>query len=101
MFLGGIYPNRGDAFTFVDALIVAGIAILVVFVVLIVIIFVCYGAQKGVEKIECKTSIKPRPENKLLEEDEDAVVAAITATIDFHKETGKDARLVSITKVEE
>jgi len=97
----GIYPNRGDAFTIVDSLIVSAIAILVVFVVLIIIILICGGFSKGIDKIEELTEIKPRPENKLLEEDEDAVAAALVATIDFNKETGKDARLVSITKLED
>lgn len=100
MFLG-IYPNRGEGFTIVDSLIVSAIAIAVVFIVLIIIILVCGGFQKGIEKVECATEIKPKPENKILEEDEDAVAAALVATIDFYKETGKDARLVSIEKIEE
>lgn len=99
--INGVYPNRFENFTIVDSLIVAAIAILVVFVILIVIILVCAGFQKGIEKVEVATEIKPRPENKLLEEDEDAVAAALVATIDFNKETGKDARLVSIEKIEE
>jgi DNA gyrase subunit B len=39
--------------------------------------------------------------NKLLEKDEDAVVAVLTASIDFHKETGKGSRVVSVTRIEE
>lgn len=101
MIFGGVYPHRGDEFTIVDSLIVSGIAIAVVFVVLIVIILVCGAFQKGIDKVDACTRILPKEENKLLEEDEDAVVAALTATIDFHKETGKDARLVSIKKIED
>lgn len=97
----GVYPNRGLDFSLTDSLIVSGIAILVVFVVLIIIIAVCGGFAKGIEKVEAMTEIKPKPENKILESDEDAVVAALVATIDFHKETGKDARLVSIKKLED
>jgi len=97
----GVYPNRGSNFTIVDSLIVAAIAIAVVFIVLIVIILVCGGFQKGIEKIDAKTKILPKEENKLLEEDEDAVAAALAATIEFNKETGKDARLVSIKKIED
>lgn len=99
--INALYPNRGENFNLTDSLIVAGIAIVVVFVVLVIIILVCGGFQKGIEKVECKTQIKPRPENKILESDEDAVVAALVATIDFNKETGKDARLVSIEKLED
>lgn len=99
--LEGLYPNRGANFSIVDSLIVSGIAILVVFVVLTIIIVICGVFQKGITKVECKTQIKPRPENSLLNEDEDAVVAALTATIEFNKETGKDARLISIKKEDE
>lgn len=101
MIFSGIYPNRFENFTILDALIVSGIAILVVFIVLVIIILVCGGFQKGINKYETMTEIKPKPENKILEEDEDAVIAALVATIDFNKETGKDARLVSITKIKE
>jgi len=97
----GVYPNRYENFGLLDSLIVSGIAILVVFIVLIIIIIACGGFQKGIEKIECKTQIKPRPENQILEDDEDAVAAVLVATIDFNKETGENARLVSVTKVEE
>mgnify|MGYP003297721601 CR=1 FL=1 len=99
--INGVYPHRFEDFTIVDSLIVSAIAILVVFIVLIIIILICSAFQKGMEKVELATEIKPRPENKILEEDEDAVAAALVATIDFNKETGKDARLVSIEKVEE
>lgn len=101
MILNGIYPNRGENFSIVDSLIVSGIAILVVFIVLIIIILACGGFKKGIDKVEEKININPRPENEILKTDEDAVVAALVATIDFNKETGKDARLVSIEKVEE
>ena len=46
-------------------------------------------------------NILPRKENAILASDEDAIVAALTAVIDFHKETKKDARIVSITRIEE
>ena len=38
--------------------------------------------------------------SKLLETDKDAVVAALVATIEFNKETGKDAKLVSIKRID-
>lgn len=81
-----------------DSLIVSGIAILVVFAVLLVIILISGGFQKGLSTVEKKMKILPKPENKILDEDPDAAVAALVATIDFHKETGKNARLVSITR---
>jgi len=99
--ISALYPNRGVNFSVVDSLIVSAIAIVVVFVVLIIIIAVCGGFQKGIEKVEATTQINPRPENKILETDEDAVAAVLAATIEFNKETGKDARLVSITKLED
>jgi len=96
----GVYPTD-KPFGVVDALIVALIAILIVFAALIVIILICSLVSKGVDKAEERTMIKPRPENKILEEDEDAVVAALVATIDFNKEFKKDAHLVSIKKIGE
>ena len=51
--------------------------------------------------VDKKTNINPRKENSLLNDDEDAVAAALVATIDFYKEYKKDARLVSIRRVEE
>ena len=45
-------------------------------------------------------NILPKEENKLLETDKDAVVAALVATIEFNKETGKDAKLVSIKRID-
>lgn len=83
-----------------EALLIALIAIIIVFLVLGIIIFVTYLFQKGVDVVERKTQIKPRKENQILNEDEDAVVAVLAATIDFYKETGKDARVISIKKVD-
>ena len=84
-----------------DSLLIALIAILIVFLVLIVIILVVSVIQKGVDVVEKKTSIMPRKENEILNEDEDAIVATLVATIQFHKDTGKNARVISIKKVEE
>ena len=51
--------------------------------------------------INKKTNINPRIENKLLDEDEDAIVATIVASMDYYRETKKHAKLVSITREEE
>jgi len=87
--------NVGEAF------LVALVAILIVFMVLAVIIFVTWVMQKGMEKIDAKTNILPRDENKILSEDENAVAAALVATMEFYRETGKDVRIVSIKRIED
>ena len=87
--------NVGEAF------LVALVAILIVFMVLAIIIFVTWVMQKGMEKIDAKTNILPRDENKILSEDENAVVAALVATMEFYRETGKDVRIVSIKRIED
>ncbi len=84
-----------------EAFLIALIAIFIVFLVLVIIIFVTFLFQKGIETIEKKTQILPRKENAILNDDPDAVVAVLTATIEFHKETGKNARVISIKRIEE
>jgi len=90
-----------EGFNIVDSLVVAILAILIVFLVLTIIILVTTGIQKGMEVVEAKTKILPKKENQILDEDPDAVAAALVAVIDFHKETGKDAEIISIKKVED
>ena len=84
-----------------EAFLIAAIAILIVFLVLGVIILVTWALQKGMEKIDAATNILPREENKLLSEDPNAVVAALVATMEFYRETGKDVRVVSIKRIED
>ena len=84
-----------------EAFLIAAIAILIVFLVLGVIIFVTWALQKGMEKIDAATNILPREENKILSEDPNAVVAALVATMEFYRETGKDVRVVSIKRIED
>ena len=84
-----------------QALLIAVIAILIVFLVLSVIIFVTWVMQKSMEKIDAKTNILPREENKILSEDENAVVAALVAVMEFYRETGKEVRIVSIKRIED
>lgn len=88
-------------FSVLDSLIVALVAILLVFLVLTIIVLVTSGIQKGMEAVEARTKILPKKENEILDEDPDAAVAALVAVIDFHKETGKDAEIISIKKVED
>ena len=84
-----------------EALLIALIAIVIVFLVLGIIIFVTFLFQRGIEVVEKKTSIMPRKENEILNNDVDAVVATLVATIEFHRETGKDARVISIKRIED
>ena len=84
-----------------QALLIAVIAILIVFLVLSVIIFVTWVMQKSMEKIDAKTNILPREENKILSEDENAVVATLVASMEFYRETGKEVRIVSIKRIED
>ena len=84
-----------------EAFLIAAIAILIVFLILGVIIFVTWAMQKGMEKIDAATNILPREENKILSEDPNAVVAALVATMEFYRETGKDVRIVSVKRIEE
>ena len=96
-----MYSSVGDKFGLLDSFIVAIISILIVFAVLIVIIAVTSGFSKIIVAINKRRNINPRIENKILDEDEDAVVAVLTASIDYYRETKKNARLVSITRDKE
>ena len=84
-----------------NALLIAIIAIFIVFLVLSIIIFVTFLLQKSMEKINAKTNILPKEENKILSEDENAVVASLVTVMEFYRETGKDVRIVSIKRIEE
>lgn len=89
--------NRGNMG---QVLLVSLIAIVVVFAILALIIGICSCFSKGIEIADKKTKILPKPENALLDEDEDAVVASLVATIEYHKETKQNARLVSIKRID-
>lgn len=96
-----MYTPIGDEFGLLDSFVVAIVAILIVFLVLTSIITIASVFSKIVVKVNARKNINPRVENKLLEEDEDAVVATIVASMDYYKETKKNARLVRITRDEE
>lgn len=96
-----MYTPIGENFGIIDSLIVALIAIFIVFSVLTTIIFITGIFSRVIIEIDNKKNINPRIENKLLEEDEDAIVATIVASMDYYNETKKNARLVSITREEE
>ena len=98
----GIWPVREDGtIPFTDSLIISLVAILIVFAILALLIVVAELINKGTKKVSDMTAINAREENKILDEDPDAAVAVLVATIDFNKETGKDANVVSVTKLED
>jgi len=78
------------------ALWISLIAIAIVILTLVVVILISGAFQKGIQEVSKRTEILPRKENAILESDEDAVAAALAAVIEFHRETGKDARIRSI-----
>ena len=90
-----------ESMTVADALLVAVLAIFVVFLVLAIIIFITWAMQKGMEKFDASTNILPKEENKILSEDPNAVVAALVASMEFYRETGKEVRIVSIKRIED
>lgn len=96
-----MYTPIGEEFTFLDSIIVTIVSIIMVFLVLILIIGIASICSEIIISVNNKKNINPRLENKLLQEDEDAVVATIVASMDFYRENKKNARLVSITRDEE
>ncbi|NLB48941.1 MAG: hypothetical protein GX813_03795 [Erysipelotrichia bacterium] len=90
-----------ESMTVGEAFLVSLIGTGIVLTALSIIIFVTWVMQKGMEKIDAVTNILPREENKLLSEDENAVAAALVASLDFYRETGKEMRIVSIKRIED
>ena len=100
MYILGVWPEN-ETVNVGNAILIALVAILIVFLVLGIIISVTFALQKSMEKIDAKTNILPREENKILSEDDNAVVAALVASMEFYRETGKEPRIVSIKRVED
>ena len=96
-----MYTPIKEEFGFIDSIVVAIIAILIVFIVLSTIIFIANLFSKVIVIINKRKNINPRVENKILEEDEDAVATVVVASLDFYNETKKHARLIKISKEEE
>ena len=90
-------PNIGVP----ESLLVSLLAILIVFGVLALIIGATSGIQAINDKINCATKINPSPENKILEEDKDAVVATLVATIDYQREFNTDVQVNSVELIDE
>ena len=100
MYILGVWPEN-ETVNVGNAILIALVAIFIVFLVLSIIISVTFALQKSMEKIDAKTNILPREENKILSEDDNAVVAALVASMEFYRETGKEPRIVSIKRVED
>ena len=84
-----------------ESLLVSLLAILIVFGVLALIIGATTGIQAINDKINYATKINPSPENKILEEDKDAVVATLVATIDYQREFNTDVKVNSVELIDE
>ncbi len=92
-----------------DGGLVSILAILLVFSILAIIIAVTFVVGKGIEKYSLKTSeiktevvaTKAQSEQKQNADlsDEDAVVAALVASIDYRNEIKKDIKVVSIKEI--
>ena len=102
----------GDDIKIGEAILIAIISILIVFAVLFLIIIIINLLQKllfskssnkdekPVENVksEKQTSVNKTVKNTEIK-DEDMMVAALIATIDYTNETKKDVRLVSIKQI--
>lgn len=96
-----MYTPIGETFGLLDSFIVALISVIIVFIVLVIIVAISSLFSKIIIEIDNKKNINPRRENKILKEDEDAVVATLVASIDYYNETKKNARVVSVTREED
>lgn len=85
---------------FANSLLISLVSVLIVFIVLAIIILISSLFSNIMHSIDKKTKIMPREENKILESDEDALIASLVATIDFYKTEKKDAKLVSIKRID-
>lgn len=83
-----------------SSLLISLVSILIVFLILVIIILVSGVFSKTINAIMAKNNILPSEANKILAEDEDAVAAALVATIDFYNSEKKDAKLVSIERID-
>lgn len=95
-----------EGIEFTTGLLVALLAIAIVFTVLVLVIFcvkfmyVFFKNKKNIVKEVVNEEAPKAPVVKSTEiKDEDMMVAALIATIDFNNETKEDARLVSIKQI--
>ncbi len=94
--------------SFIDSLSITAICVLIVFLMLILLALVVATFQLFAgKKPNAVVETQPvpvaytQPSGLKLEDikDEDMMVAALVATIDYHEETKKDVRVVSIKQI--
>ena len=94
--------------TLADAGIVAGVCIAIVFLMLILLCLIVSAFKYLPKKEEKKETVaKPQPVVSAPQKaftmedikDEDMMVAALVATIDYHNETKEDVRVVSVKQI--
>lgn len=98
---GNIYQENPEL-NFPQALLVSLVAILLVFIVLLIIVgcvellhLACKNVKEN-KKVEAK---QVAPSKKVEITDEDMMVAALIATIDYRQEVKKDVKLKSIKRI--
>ncbi len=94
--------------SFIDSLSITAICVLIVFIMLILLALVVASFQlfsgkkqeEPVQEVEQPITYT-QPSSLKLEDikDEDMMVAALVATIDYHEETQQDVRVVSIKQI--
>lgn len=94
----GVYPTAD--FGLIDALLISLLAIVIVFAVLCIIIGATTGIQAVNDKVNYLTKINASEENKILDEDKDAVVATLVATIDYQREFNTDVKVTSVERID-
>lgn len=102
----GDVASKGNI-TFTESLVITAVCVLIVFLMLIILaLFVsAFKLLKGKEKPVVEKVAQPveysQPSSLKLEDikDEDMMVAALVATIDYHEETKQDVRVVSIKQI--
>lgn len=92
----------------IDSLSITAICVLIVFIMLILLALVVASFQlfsgkkqeEPVQEVEQPVTYT-QPSSLKLEDikDEDMMVAALVATIDYHEETQQDVRVVSIKQI--
>ena len=94
--------------SFIDSLSITAICVLIVFLMLILLALVVAAFQffsgkkeKPVQEEVAAPVAYTQPSSLKLEDikDEDMMVAALVATIDYHEETKEDVRVVSIKQI--
>ncbi len=92
----------------IDSLSITGVCVLIVFLMLILLALVVAAFEffkpKKAEAVQTPVAepvTYTQPSSLKLEDikDEDMMVAALVATIDYHEETKQDVRVVSIKQI--